>query len=69
MPLTLTIVSMIVVISMIHSVYFEDEETFSLQNFMFGIVALLAVFIVLIVTINKSQISRPVYCPPFFKFR
>ncbi|QDI88752.1 HAMP domain-containing histidine kinase [Candidatus Nitrosopumilus sp. SW] len=53
-PLTLVIVSMVVIISMIHSVYFEDEETFSLQNFMLGIVALLGVFIVLIVTINKN---------------
>lgn len=53
-PLTLTIVSMIVVISMIHSIYFDDQETFSLENFMIGIVALLAVFVVLIVTINKN---------------
>lgn len=53
-PLTLIIVSMIVIISMVHSIYFENEETFSLQNFMFGVVALLAVFIVLIVTINKN---------------
>ena len=53
-PLTLVITSMIVIISMIHIVYFENEETLSLQNFMLGVVALLGVFIALIITINKN---------------
>lgn len=53
-PLTLIIFSMIVIISLISVTYFDPEKELSVDNLMFGIVAMLAVFTAIILTINKS---------------
>ena len=52
-PLTLIIFSMIVIISLISVVYFS-EKGLSVENIILGVVAMLAVFTVIILTINKS---------------
>ncbi|MBI2111525.1 MAG: GHKL domain-containing protein [Nitrosarchaeum sp.] len=53
-PITLIIFSMIVIISMISITHFNSGKGFSLENIMFGIITMLAVFIVIIFTINKN---------------
>jgi len=53
-PLTLIIFPMTVIISLISVTYFDSEKEFSVDNLMFGIVAMLAVFTAIILTINKS---------------
>ena len=53
-PLTLIIFCMTVVISLISITYFNSERELSVDNLMFGIIAMLVVFTVIILTINKS---------------
>ncbi|MCV0400986.1 MAG: GHKL domain-containing protein [Nitrosopumilus sp.] len=53
-PLTLTIVSMIIIMSLIHSMFMESDEQISAQSMMLGVVAMLAVFAVIVLTINKN---------------
>jgi len=53
-PLTLIIFSMVVIISLISVTYFDSDKEISVDNLMFGIVAMLAVFTAIILTINKS---------------
>ena len=53
-PLTLIIFCMTVVISLISITYFNSEKELSVDNLMLGIVAMLVVFTVIILTINKS---------------
>src|SRR3989304_1260314 len=53
-PLTLIIFSMIVIISMISVTNFNSGKGFSIENIMFGIITMLAVFIIIIFTINKN---------------
>src|SRR3989338_5066640 len=53
-PLTLIIFSMIVIISMISLTNFNSGKGFSIENIMFGIITMLAVFIIIIFTINKN---------------
>jgi signal transduction histidine kinase len=53
-PLTLIIFSMIVIISLISVFYFDSGEGLSLENIMLGVVVMLAVFTVIILTINKN---------------
>ncbi len=53
-PLTLIIFCMIVIISLIGVTYFDYEKGLSVDNLMFGIVAMLAVFTAIILIINKS---------------
>jgi signal transduction histidine kinase len=53
-PLTLAIVCLVVSMSVVHSVFIETDEQISSQNFMLGIVAMLIVFAVIVITINKN---------------
>ena len=53
-PLTLIMFCMIVVISLISITYSNSTTTLSIDNLMFGIVAMLVVFTVIILIINKS---------------
>lgn len=53
-PLTVAIVCMIILISLFNSVVLHPEEQLSIQNIMLGIVAMLAVFGVIVITINKN---------------
>ena len=53
-PLTLIIFCMIVIISLISITYSGSTKGLSADNLMFGIIAMLAVFTVIILTINKS---------------
>ena len=53
-PLTLIIFCMTIVVSLISITYFNSEKELSVDNLMLGIVAMLVVFTVIILTINKS---------------
>lgn len=53
-PLTLVIICMIILMSMIHSIFVETDDTSSTQNIMLGVVGMLGVFAVIVVTINKN---------------
>ena len=53
-PLTIAIVCMIILISLIHSLYIQTDEQLSTQNLMLGVVAMLAVFVAIVITINKN---------------
>ena len=53
-PLTLIIFSMIVIISLISVTYFNSDKELSVRNIILGVVAMLVVFIILILVINKN---------------
>jgi signal transduction histidine kinase len=53
-PLTLLMFSLIVIISLISVTYFDSEKGLSIENIIFGIMAMLVVFTVIILTINKN---------------
>jgi len=53
-PLTVAIVCMIILISIVHSIFIETDEQLSTQNLMLGVVAMLGVFAVIVITINKN---------------
>ena len=53
-PLTLTIVCMVILMSLVHSIFIETDETASNQTIMLGVVAMLAVFAAIVITINKN---------------
>jgi len=53
-PLTLIIFSLIVIISLISVTYFNSEKELSIENIILGVVAMLAVFTVIILIINKN---------------
>ena len=53
-PLTLTIVCMIILMSISHSLFIETDEQVSSQSLMLGVVAMLAVFAAIVITINKN---------------
>ena len=54
-PLVLVIISMIVIISTVHSIYSLSEESISAENIMIGIVSMLSVFAAIIFTINRNM--------------
>ena len=53
-PLTLSIITMVVGISLVHSVFMETDEQITSQNIMLGVVAMLAVFAAIVLTLNKN---------------
>lgn len=53
-PLTVTIVCMVILVSLFNAVVPHPDESLSVQNMMLGIVAMLAVFGVIVITINKN---------------
>ena len=53
-PLTVAIVTMVILISLFSAVFIQSEEPLSVQNLMLGIVAMLGVFGIIVITINKN---------------
>ena len=53
-PLTLAIVCMVIIIIIVDAVFVETDQTISTQNLMLGVVAMLAVFGAIVITINKN---------------
>jgi len=53
-PLTLIIFSLTVIISLISVTYFNSDKELSVRNIMLGVVAMLVVFIIIILVINKN---------------
>ena len=58
-PLTISIVCIIILLSLFNAVIIQPAEQLSTQNIMLGVVAMLAVFGVIVITINKN-LSRMV---------
>ncbi len=53
-PLTLAIVCMVILISLVNAIFVESDESLSTQSLMLGVVAMMAVFAVIVITINKN---------------
>jgi len=53
-PLTVAIACMVVLISLINAVFLNPSESLSAQNFMLGIVAMLAIFVIIVITLNRN---------------
>ena len=53
-PLTLAIVCMVILMALFHSIFIETDEVASNQTIMLGIVAMLVVFAIIVITINKN---------------
>ncbi|MBS3926912.1 MAG: GHKL domain-containing protein [Nitrosarchaeum sp.] len=53
-PLTLLLFSMIVIIFMINTFYLNPEEELSVEYIIFGVIAMLIVFTIIILTINRN---------------
>ncbi len=53
-PLTLAIVCMVILISLVDAVFIEADENLSAQSIMLGVIAMIAVFAVIVITINKN---------------
>ena len=53
-PLTVAIVCIVILTSLINAIIIQPDEQLSIQNLMLGIVAMLAVFGVIVITINKN---------------
>ena len=58
-PLTVSIVCMVILISLVNAVFFQQEDNISIPTLMLGVVAMLAVFVTIVITINKN-LSRMV---------
>ena len=53
-PLTVSIIILIVGISLVHSVFIETDEKITAQNIMVGLVAMLAIFATIVLALNKN---------------
>ena len=53
-PLTVAIVCMVILMSLVYSVFIETNEEISSQNLMLGVVGILIVFVTIVITINKN---------------
>jgi len=53
-PLTLAIFCLVIFISLIHTSFVQEDSTISIQNLTLGIVAILGVFVLIVITINKN---------------
>ena len=53
-PLTVAIVCMVILMSLVHSVFIETNEEISSQDLMLGVVGMLIVFVTIVTTINKN---------------
>ncbi len=56
-PLTVAIVCMVILISLIDAVIIQTDEQLSTQSLMLGIVAMMGVFVVIVITLNKNLSS------------
>ena len=53
-PLTISIVCMIILISIVSTIFFQTDEEPSIQHLMLGVVAMLGIFGAIVITINKN---------------
>jgi len=53
-PLTVAIICLVILISLFEAVLIQTDEQVSNQNLMLGIVSMLAVFVIIVLTINKN---------------
>ena len=53
-PLTVAIVCMVILISLTYSVFMQTNEDTTSLSFMLGVVAMLTVFVIIVITINKN---------------
>jgi signal transduction histidine kinase len=58
-PLTVAIVCLVILISLVNAVFFQQEDDLSVPTLMLGVVAMLGVFVTIVITINKN-LSRMV---------
>ncbi len=54
LPLTVAIISLVVIISTIHSLYIAEDQHLTPESLLVGIVSILVVFSAIILTVNKS---------------
>ncbi len=54
LPLTVAIISLVVIISTIHSLYIAEDQYLTSESLLVGIVSILVVFSAIVLTINKS---------------
>lgn len=53
-PLTVAIICMVILISLVNAVFIETNEHIHNESLMLGIVSMLAVFVIIIITLNKN---------------
>jgi len=53
-PLTVAIVCMVILISLTNAIFFPTDDELTTQHLMLGVVAMLAVFVTIVITINKN---------------
>ncbi|MFQ5476438.1 MAG: PAS domain-containing sensor histidine kinase [Nitrosopumilus sp.] len=53
-PLTVAIVCMVILISLINTVFIQTDEQLSVENLMLGVVAMLGVFAIIVITLNRN---------------
>jgi signal transduction histidine kinase len=53
-PLTLAIITMVIVVSLFAAIFIETDEHASIHGLMFGVVGILIVFIAVVLTFNKN---------------
>jgi len=53
-PLTVAIVCMIILISLINTVFFQTDEPLSAENLLLGVIAMLGVFGIIVITITRN---------------
>jgi len=53
-PLTVAIICLVILIFLFEEVFIQTDEQISNQNLMLGIVSMLAVFVIIVITINKN---------------
>jgi signal transduction histidine kinase len=53
-PLTVAIICLVILISLFESVLIQTDEQVSNQNLMLGVVSMLAIFVIIVITINKN---------------
>jgi len=53
-PLTVAIVCVVILIFLFHEVFLQTDEQITNQNLMLGVVSMLAIFVIIVITINKN---------------
>ncbi len=53
-PLTVAIICLVILISLFEAVLIQTDEQVSNQNLMLGVVSMLAIFVIIVLTINKN---------------
>jgi signal transduction histidine kinase len=53
-PLTVAIICLVILIFLFEEVFIQTDQQISNQNLMFGVVSMLAIFVIIVITINKN---------------